>query len=39
MQNEWKQYLNFDNYLFSNYGVIKNKKTNKIINGYTQRKV
>jgi hypothetical protein len=34
MQNEWKQYLNFDNYLFSNYGVIKNKKTNKIINGY-----
>ena len=33
MHNEWKQYLNFDNYLFSNYGVIKNKKTNKIING------
>jgi len=30
---EWKKYDNFDNYLFSNKGIIKNIKTNKIING------
>ena len=30
---EWKQYPNFDNYLFSNKGIVKNIKTNKIITG------
>jgi len=30
---EWKKYDNFDNYLFSNNGIIKNIKTNKLING------
>lgn len=30
---EWKVYPNFDNYLFSNNGVVKNIKNNKIIIG------
>ena len=30
MKEEWKEIKGFDNYLISNYGNVKNKKTNKI---------
>ena len=30
MKEEWKEIKDFDNYLISNYGNVKNKKTNKV---------